>query len=43
MEILGFLLAVLAIVFVFAKLIFSSKAKTPALTELQKDQDDYDS
>ena len=43
MELLGFLLAVLAIAFVIAKVIFSSKAKKPASTELPQDKDDDDS
>ncbi|MEC7738076.1 MAG: hypothetical protein VYE46_04270 [Cyanobacteriota bacterium] len=43
MELLGFLLAAIAIAFVIAKLIFSSKAKTPASAELQQNKDDDDS
>ena len=38
MELLGFLLAVLAIAFVVAKLIFSSKAKTPASADPPEDK-----
>ena len=33
MELLGFLLGAIAMAFVIAKVIFSSKAKTPASTE----------
>ena len=43
MELLGFLLAAIAIAFVIAKVIFSSKAKKPASTELPQDKDDDDS
>ena len=43
MELLGFLLVAIAIAFVVAKLIFSSKAKTPASTELPEDTSDDDS
>ena len=43
MELLGFLLAVLAIAFVIAKVIFNSKAKTPTSTELPEDKSDDDS
>ena len=43
MGLLGFLLTILAIAFVIAKLIFSSKAKTPASTELPEDKSDDDS
>ena len=43
MELLGFLLAVLTIAFVIAKVIFSSKEKTPASTELPEDKSDDDS
>ena len=43
MELLGFLLAVLAIAFVIAKVIFSSKEKTLASNDLTKDKGDKDS
>ena len=43
MELLGFLLGAIAIAFVTAKVIFSSKAKTPASTELPEDKSDEDS
>ena len=43
MELLGFLLAVLAIAFVIAKVIFSSKGKTLASNDLTKDKGDEDS
>ena len=43
MELLGFLLAAIAIAFVVAKLIFSRKAKTPASTELPQHKGDDDS
>ena len=43
MELVGFLLSVIAIAFVFAKVIFSSKAKTPESTELPEDKRDDDS
>ena len=42
MELLGFLLGAIAIAFVIAKVIFSSKAK-PASTELPEDKSDDDS
>ena len=42
MELLIFLLGAVAIAFVIAKAIFSSKGKTPASTELPEDKsDDY--
>ena len=42
MELVGFLLGVIAIAFVIAKVTFSRKAKTPASTELPEDNsDDY--
>ena len=40
MELLGFLLGAIAIAFVIAKVIFSSKAKTPASTEPEHKGDD---
>ena len=40
MELLGFLLAVLAIAFINAKVIFSSKEKTLASNDLTKDKGD---
>ena len=43
MELLGFVLSVIALAFVIAKVIFSSKAKTPASTELPEDKSDDDS
>ena len=43
MEIVGFLLGVIAIAFVISKVIFSSKAKTPASTELPEEKSDDDS
>ena len=43
MELLGFLLAVLAIAFVIAKVIFSSKEKMLASNDLTKDKGDEDS
>ena len=43
MELLGFLLGAIAIAFVIAKVVFSSKAKTPATTELPEDKSDDDS
>ena len=43
MELLGFLLAAIAIAFVIAKLIFSSKAKTLASTDPPVDKGDDDS
>ena len=43
MELLGFLLAVLAIAFVIAKVIFSGKDKTLASNDLKKDKGDEDS
>ena len=42
MELLGFLLGAVAIAFAIAKVIFSSKAKTPASTELPKDKGNDD-
>ena len=42
MELLGFLLGAIAIAFVIAKVIFSSKAKTPASTELPEHKGDDD-
>ena len=42
MELLGFLLGAVAIAFAIAKLIFSSKAKTPASTELPEDNGNDD-
>ena len=42
MELVCFLLGAVAIAFVIAKVIFSSKAKTPASTELPEGKsDDY--
>ena len=43
MELLGFLLGAVAIAFVIAKVIFSSKAKTPESTELPEAKSDEDS
>ena len=43
MDLLGFLLGAIAIAFVIANLIFSSKAKAPASTELPEDKSDDDS
>ena len=43
MELLGFLLAAIAIAFVIAKVIFSSKEKTLAFNDLTKDKGDEDS
>ena len=43
MELLGFLLDAVAIAFVIAKVIFSSKAKTPASTAPPKDKGNSDS
>ena len=43
MELLGFLLGAVAIAFVIAKVIFSSKVKTHASTELPQDKGDDDS
>ena len=43
MELLGFLLGAVAIAFVIAKVIFGSKAKAPAYTELPEDKSDDDS
>ena len=43
MELLGFLLAVLAIAFVIAKVFFSSKEKALASNYLTKDKGDEDS
>ena len=43
MELVGFLLCAIAIAFVIAKVIFSSKANTPASTELPDDKSDDDS
>ena len=43
MELLGFLLGTIAIAFVIAKVIFSSKAKTTTSTELPEDKSDDDS
>ena len=43
MERLGFLLAILAIAFVIAKVIFSNKEKTLASNDLTKDKGDEDS
>ena len=43
MELLGFLLGAVAIAFVIAKVIFSSKAKTTASTELPDVKSDDDS
>ena len=42
MGLIGFLLSVLAIAFVIAKVIFSSKAKTPASTQLPEDKSNDD-
>jgi len=43
MELLGFLLGSIAIAIAIAKVIFSSKAKSPASTELPEDKSDDDS
>ena len=43
MELLGFVLAVLAIAFVIAKIIFSSKEKMLASNDLTKDKGNEDS
>ena len=43
MELLGFLLAAIAIAFVIAKVIFSSKAKTTASTDPPEDKGNDDS
>ena len=43
MELLGFLLGAIAIAFVIAKVIFSSKAKKPLFTGLPEDKSDDDS
>ena len=43
MELLGFLLGAVAIAFVIAKVIFSSKAKKPVSTGLPEDKSDDDS
>ena len=43
MDLLVFLLAVLAIAFAIAKVIFSSKKKTLASNDLTKDKSDEDS
>ena len=43
MELLGFLLAAIAIAFVIAKVIFSSKAKTPASADPPEDKGTDDS
>ena len=43
MELLGFRLGAIAIAIVIAKVIFSSKAKSPAFTELPEDKSDDDS
>ena len=43
MELVGFLLGAIAIAFVIAKVIFSSKARTPASTELPEDKSDDES
>ena len=43
MELLGFLLGVIAIALVIAKVIFSSKAKTPVSTGLPEDKSDDES
>ena len=43
MELVGFLLGSIAIAFVIAKVIFSSKAKKPTSTELPEDNSDDDS
>ena len=43
MELVGFLLGAIAIAFVIAKVIFSSKAKIPASTELSQDKGDDES
>ena len=42
MELLGFLLGAVAIAFAIEKVIFSSKAKTPASTELPEDKGNDD-
>ena len=42
MELLGFLLGAIAIAFVIAKVIFSSKAMTPASTELPENKGNND-
>ena len=42
MELLAFLLGAIAIAFVIAKVILTSKAKTPASTELPEDKSDDD-
>ena len=42
MELLGFLLGAIAIAFVIAKVIFSSKAKTPSATDLPENKCDDD-
>ena len=43
MELLGFLLGAIAIAFVIAKVIFSSKAKTPASIDAPEDKGNDDS
>ena len=43
MELLGFLLGAIAIAFVIAMVIFSSKAKTPASTDPPEDKGNGDS
>ena len=43
MELVGFLLGAIAIAFVIAKVIFSSKAKRPASTELPQNKSDVES
>ena len=43
MELVGFLLGAIAIAFVIAKVIFSSKAKKPASTKLPQDKGNDDS
>ena len=42
MELLGFLLGAIAIAFVIAKVFFSSKAKTPAPSDLREDKGNDD-
>ena len=43
MELLGFLLGAIAIAFVIAKVIFSSKVKTPASADPPEDKGNHDS
>ena len=43
MELLGFLVGVIAVALVIAKVIFSSKAKKPVSTGLPEDKSDDDS